>query len=170
MKYERGKWYRSKGGTVVICTDPEGYYKNCFSGISLDESDFFYLENNDGWEKEHFTEEVTPTFEPSPGSQYKRKLRTDLPKWFDPRYEYECLVRNYENEEWGKDIKDIIIAHDSHSRYVYRGKNNNWRYAKPIPKEAHTITIDGKEITLSDESYEKLKKHFTEEGNERNQV
>ncbi len=63
-------------------------------------------------------------------------------------YPYVCVSGSYrENFRNGK-------------KYI----SKKWRYARPIQKK-HTIIIDGKEIEISEESYQKLKESLTGEIN-----
>ena len=52
-----------------------------------------------------------------------------------------------------------VCVSGSHKENFRNGEkylSNKWRYARPIQKK-HTIIIDGKEIEISEESYQKLK-------------
>jgi len=79
-----------------------------------------------------------------------------------------CDDGGYFNKEWQKKIyvgyidganRPYITVNEFDNKHFNNGEKydiNHWKYARPIEK--HIIIIDGKEIEISEESYNNLRK------------
>lgn len=86
-------------------------------------------------------------------------IRPDMSDWPDWLKDGPVLCKVWDDSEEDCE-EDFVCGCLPHGPYYYSGLKCEWNQAEPIikVKQTHTITIDGKEIKLSEESYKELKR------------
>jgi hypothetical protein len=78
---------------------------------------------------------------------------------WEPKQGDKVLVKNKDNTNWY--MRTFVVKHRNKYYCEYTNDANShmgWEYCKPLKK--YTVTIDGKDIELSEESFNNLKEQL----------